>query len=97
MDTVFPDMAMYRGWCAPLRLESDIRDLPLVHGEVPKDLRGVLYRCGPDRQYPPMTGDDVFIDAGKNMGTANTNIVWHGRKLRGAGAQLRRQARGARG
>ena len=132
MDTVFPDIPLYQGWGAPLRLESDLRDLCLVHGQVPRDLTGMLYRCGPDRQYPSMAKDDVFIDgegmahlfrfenghvdyrsrwvrterfrlqeqarrslfgryrnrytndpsvAGKNMGTANTNIIWHGRKL----------------
>ena len=31
-------------------------------GSVPRDLNGTLYRCGPDRQYPPMTADDIFID-----------------------------------
>ena len=98
----------------------------------PPALTGTLYRCGPDRQYPPRTAQDIFIDgegmvhmfriedgrvdyrnrwvrnerfllqeaarrslfgryrnrytndptvAGKNMGTANTNVVWHGRRL----------------
>lgn len=128
----FPDIPLYRGWGAPLRLESDVRDLEVVQGEVPAALNGTLYRCGPDRQYPPMLGDDIFIDGegmvhmfrferghvdyrsrwvrnerfllqekarrslfgryrnrytndpsveGKNQGTANTNVVWHGRKL----------------
>ena len=128
----FPDIPLYQGWGAPHRVESDIRDLEVIHGEIPKDLNGTLYRCGPDRQYPSMWPDDVFIDgegmahmfrfenghvdyksrwirnerfllqeqarrslfgryrnrytndpsvAGKNMGTANTNVVWHGRKL----------------
>jgi carotenoid cleavage dioxygenase-like enzyme len=132
MPVSFPDIPLYKGWGAPLRVESDIRDLEVVQGEVPRDLSGTLYRCGPDRQYPPMTRDDIFIDgegmahmfrfenghvdyrsrwvrnerfalqekarrslfgryrnrytndpsvAGKSMGTANTNIVWHGRKL----------------
>lgn len=132
MATVFPDIPLYRGWGAPLRLESDVRDLEVVHGEVPRDLAGTLYRCGPDRQYPSMFKDDIFIDgegmahmfrvqdghvdyrsrwvrnerfllqeqtrrslfgryrnrytddpsvAGKNRGTANTSIVWHGGKL----------------
>ena len=132
MAAVFPDIPLYRGWGAPLRLESDVRDLPLVQGELPRDLAGVLYRCGPDRQYPPLFRDDIFIDgegmahlfrfedgqvdyrsrwvrnerfllqekarrslfgryrnrytndpsvAGKSMGTANTNIVWHGGRL----------------
>lgn len=132
MEVTFPDIPLYRGWGAPMRTESDIRDLELIMGSVPTDLNGTLYRCGPDRQYPPMTGDDVFIDgegmahmfrfakghvdyrsrwvrterfqlqeqarrslfgryrnrytndpsvAGKNQGTANTNSIWHGRKL----------------
>ena len=132
MEVTFPNIPLYQGWGAPLRIESDLRDLELVHGALPPELTGSLYRCGPDRQYPPMTRDDVFIDgegmahlfrfedghvdyrsrwvrterfvlqetarrslfgryrnrytndpsvAGKNQGTANTNIVWHGGKL----------------
>ncbi len=132
MAVEFPDIPLYRGWGTPLRLESDVCDLPLVAGEVPRDLAGALYRCGPDRQYPPLFKDDIFIDgegmvhmfrfddghvdyrsrwvrnerfllqqqarrslfgryrnrytndpsvAGKSMGTANTNVVWHGKRL----------------
>ena len=132
MEVVFPDIPLYKGWGAPLRVESDLFDLELIQGWVPADLNGTLYRCGPDRQYPPMTGDDIFIDGegmahmfrfnnghvdyrsrwvrserfrlqeqarrslfgryrnrytndasvnGRNQGTANTNAVWHGRKL----------------
>jgi carotenoid cleavage dioxygenase len=128
----FPDIPLYRGWGAPHRLEADVRDLEVVHGKVPEDLSGTLYRCGPDRQYPPLFRDDIFIDgegmvhmlriegghvdyrsrwvrneryllqerarrslfgryrnrytndpsvAGKSMGTANTNVVWHGNRL----------------
>ena len=128
----FPDIPLYRGWGAPHRLESDVRDLELVHGALPPGLNGTLYRCGPDRQYPPLFRDDIFIDgegmahmfrfqdghvdyrsrwvrnerfllqqqarrslfgryrnrytndpsvAGKGMGTANTNMVWHGGRL----------------
>jgi carotenoid cleavage dioxygenase len=132
MDVVFPDIPLYKGWGQPVRLESDARDLEVIAGSVPRDLNGALYRCGPDRQYPPMTNDDVFIDgegmvhafrfedghvdyrsrwvrterfllqqearrslfgryrnrytndpsvAGKNQGTANTSVIWHGKKL----------------
>ena len=58
----FPDIPMYQGWGKPLRIESDLRDLEPVLGAVPQDLNGTLYRCGPDRQYPPRTGSDIFID-----------------------------------
>jgi carotenoid cleavage dioxygenase len=58
----FPDIPLYQGFGAPMRLESDLKDCEVTYGAVPKDLNGVLYRCGPDRQYPPMLGDDIFID-----------------------------------
>ncbi len=58
----FPDIPLYQGWGAPMRCESEIEDLECIEGEVPAGLNGVLFRCGPDRQYPPMTGDDIFID-----------------------------------
>jgi carotenoid cleavage dioxygenase len=132
MDVAFPNIPLYQGWGAPLRTESTIAGLELVQGALPPQLNGTLYRCGPDRQYAPMTADDVFIDgegmvhmfrfaagqvdyrsrwvrterfllqetarrslfgryrnrytndpsvAGRSPGTANTNIVWHGRRL----------------
>jgi len=128
----FPDIPLYQGWGAPNRVESEIRDLEIIQGAIPDDLTGRLLRCGPDRQYPPMTGDDIFIDGegmvhcftfkdghvdyrsrwirnerfllqeaarrslfgryrnrytndpsvvGKNQGAANTNVIWHGRKM----------------
>ena len=128
----FPDIPLYRGWGAPHRIESQITDLEISQGTLPRELAGTLYRCGPDRQYPSLCKDDIFIDgegmthmfriadghvdyrcrwvrnerfvlqerarrslfgryrnrytndpsvAGKSMGTANTNVVWHGRKL----------------
>jgi len=128
----FPDIPLYSGWGAPLRSETTARDIAVVQGEVPAGLQGCWFRCGPDRQFPPMTGDDIFIDgegmahmfrfesgrvdylsrwvrterfvrqeqarrslfgryrnrytndpsvAGVSMGTANTNLVWHGGKL----------------
>lgn len=58
----FPDIPLYRGFGAPQRIEAEIRDAEVVQGTVPRELEGTLYRCGPDRQYPPMNGDDIFID-----------------------------------
>ena len=58
----FPKLPLYDGFGAPMRLESDLRDCEISYGVIPKDLNGVLYRCGPDRQYPPLDGDDIFID-----------------------------------
>jgi carotenoid cleavage dioxygenase len=62
MDVKFPDIPLYRGFGAPQRIESDVHDVEVVQGSVPRELEGMLYRCGPDRQYPPMLGDDIFID-----------------------------------
>ena len=58
----FPNVPLYEGFGAPMRLEADLRDCEVSYGAVPKDLNGVLYRCGPDRQYPPLNDDDIFID-----------------------------------
>ena len=58
----FPNIPLYEGWGAPNRVESDITGLELISGELPKDLRGCLFRCGPDRQFPSMFKDDIFID-----------------------------------
>lgn len=62
MDVRFPDIPLYEGFGAPQRVECDLKDVEVVQGSVPTDLAGTLYRCGPDRQYPPMLGDDIFID-----------------------------------
>ena len=58
----FPDIALYEGWGKPHRLESTIQDLEIISGAMPKDLNGTWYRCGPDRQYPSLFKDDIFID-----------------------------------
>jgi carotenoid cleavage dioxygenase len=132
MSVTFPEIPLYKGWGTPLRVESDIKGLELIQGKLPAELNGALFRCGPDRQYPSMYKDDIFIDgegmvhgfyfkdgfvdyksrwvrnerfllqekarrslfgryrnrytndpsvAGKNMGTANTSAVYHGKRL----------------
>jgi len=58
----FADIPLYEGWGAPYRVEADVLDLELIAGTPPADLNGRLYRCGPDRQYPPLFKDDIFID-----------------------------------
>ncbi|HEX3990464.1 MAG TPA: carotenoid oxygenase family protein [Acetobacteraceae bacterium] len=57
----FPDTVGFSGHDAPSRIEADIFDLE-VHGQLPPDLAGTWYRCGPDPQYPPLMGDDVYIN-----------------------------------
>ena len=62
MEIQFPEIALYEGWGRPLRVESSIEGLVLTEGHVPDGIDGTWYRAGPDRQYPPMLNDDVFID-----------------------------------
>ena len=62
MEILFPEIPLYQGWGKPLRVESHIEGLELVAGHVPAGLQGTWYRAGPDRQYPPMRPEDVFID-----------------------------------
>jgi carotenoid cleavage dioxygenase len=58
----FPDIPLYSGWGIPMRAEVDLRGVEVVQGRVPDGLNGAWYRVGPDRQFPPMLGDDIFID-----------------------------------
>jgi carotenoid cleavage dioxygenase-like enzyme len=62
MEVTFPDIDLYKGWGHPMRSESDVEGLELVEGHLPEGLQGTWYRGGADRQYPPMDGEDVFID-----------------------------------
>lgn len=44
------------GHHAPVRFEADAPDL-IIHGEVPADLEGLLYRNGPEPLHPPREGE----------------------------------------
>jgi len=127
----FPDDPVFKGNYAPIVMECEATDLPVI-GELPKELAGTLYRNGPNPQYAPrdrqhhwfigdgmvhafhiedgkvgyrnrwvrtpkwqaehqagralfgsfgnpMTTDPSVL--GQDDGVANTNIVWHGRRL----------------
>jgi carotenoid cleavage dioxygenase-like enzyme len=58
----FPDVPTFRGFQAPGRIEADVWDLEVVQGAIPADLDGAYYRVGPDPQYPPLLGDDIFLN-----------------------------------
>ncbi len=57
----FPDLSIYRGFNAPGRIEADVLDLE-VEGRVPESLDGVFYRVGPDPQWPPLQGTDIYFN-----------------------------------
>jgi carotenoid cleavage dioxygenase-like enzyme len=57
----FPDLLIYRGYAAPVRIEGDVYDLEVI-GEIPGQLDGAYYRMAADPQYPPLLGKDIFIN-----------------------------------
>lgn len=62
MNTRFPDIPIYQGWGHPVRIEATVEGMELLQGELPAGLNGTCYKVGPDRQFPPKHGSDVFTD-----------------------------------
>ena len=61
MTTKFPDIEGFRELNRPSRIEADLYDVE-IDGEVPSELHGTYYRVGPDPQYPPRNGHDIFLN-----------------------------------
>lgn len=61
MSKSFPKTPAFTGLNQPRRIEADIFDLE-VEGELPAQLDGTFYRCGPDPRFPPRSGDDININ-----------------------------------
>lgn len=59
MSRPFPDTPMLSGLWAPWPMEGEVHDLTVI-GEIPADLRGTLYRNGPNPQFAPR-GDYHFF------------------------------------
>lgn len=60
----FPvDNPFFRGYYAPLTMECDAPDLPVI-GELPAELRGTLYRNGPNPQFAPRGRHHWFVGDG---------------------------------
>ena len=57
----FPDLLIYRGYAAPVRIEGDVRDLEVI-GRIPKGLNGAYVRASADPAYPPLHGKDIFLN-----------------------------------
>ncbi|RJG22074.1 carotenoid oxygenase family protein [Massilia cavernae] len=57
----FPQQPTYTGFNEPSRVEADVCDLE-VEGELPLDLNGTYYRVGPDPQYAPRLGSDIYFN-----------------------------------
>jgi isoeugenol monooxygenase len=61
MSHLFPNTPTFTGFNEPQRIEAAIRDVE-VDGELPQQLQGAFYRCGPDPRFPPRLGDDININ-----------------------------------
>jgi len=59
--TRFPQTRNFTGLNKVSRIECDVYDLE-IDGDMPVDLNGAFYRCGPDPQFPPRAGDDIYIN-----------------------------------
>lgn len=57
----YPDLPAYTGFNTPSRMEVDICDLE-IDGQVPTELNGIFFRVGPDPQYPPLLGSDIYFN-----------------------------------
>lgn len=57
----FPDQLVYRGYAAPVRIECDVHDLE-VEGAIPMALNGAYVRNSADPAYPPLLGNDLFLN-----------------------------------
>ena len=66
----FPDLLVYRGYSAPVRIECDVHDLE-VQGTIPPELNGAYYRNSADPSYPPLHGTDIFLN-----GDGMVHRVW---------------------
>lgn len=51
-----PDHPMLQGPFQPLHVEHELHDLPVVQGEIPRDISGAYYRIGPNLKYRPQQG-----------------------------------------
>ena len=58
---VFPDLLIYRGYAAPVRIEGEVHDLEVI-GTIPAGLNGAYVRASADPAYPPLHGKDIFLN-----------------------------------
>ena len=63
MSQPFPEHPYLSGNFAPVHVEGVARDLP-VKGEIPKELRGTLYRNGPNPRFAPRDAYHWFAGDG---------------------------------
>lgn len=75
--TSFPQTKNFQGYFAPSRVEAEVRDLPVMEGEIPQEISGWFHRVAPDPQFPPRANDDIWFN-GDGIVTA---FHFHGGKV----------------
>lgn len=60
MVTAYPRDSRLRGPYTPMRFEATVDDCIVVEGEIPKDLNGGFYRCGPTWKRPTIQNCNGF-------------------------------------
>ncbi len=74
--------SMLTGAFAPIFAEETLPDLPIIHGEIPKDLNGVYLRNGPNPRfepkgaYHPFDGDGMIHAAEFRNGKLTYRNKW---------------------
>ena len=58
--TSFPPTPDFSGLNRPVRMELDIRNLP-VEGTIPPEIRGAFFRAVPDPAHRPLFDDDTIL------------------------------------
>ena len=58
--TMFPKTPDFTGLNAPVRMELDIRNLP-VEGTIPKEIEGAFFRAVPDPAHAPVMEDETLL------------------------------------
>ena len=85
-----PEHPMLQGPFQPLRDEHELHDLPVVQGEIPRDISGAYYRIGPNLKYRPRQGVYGFhMGDGMAYGLYLENGRAHFRKPMGQDSQAR--------
>lgn len=57
----FPDDIVFTGYAAPVRIEGHVHDLEVI-GTLPPALDGTYFRNSADPSYPPLHGEDIFLN-----------------------------------
>lgn len=94
MSAPFPtDDPFLRGNFAPLLMEADAYDLPIV-GEMPRELSGTLYRNGPNPQFAPRGFYHWFAGDGMlhALKIANGRVSYRNRWVRTPKWQMEHEA-----